>query len=215
MRTSLALFLLTVTLISCAEQESDLGDDRDDAHDRENALEMIEGESTPDHDGSLALEEREEGDSSLDEFDGTIMELAGGSDTYGSASLPQLVEVRSGYHEGYDRVVFEFTGTTVPEWSTEYIDRPAHECGSGTQRFLAGDGWLQLHVEGVVAHTEEGEATIDNRDRSLTLPNLVQLTSTCDYEGNVIWVLGLNAPTSYRVLELTDPVRIVLDVQHP
>ena len=209
------ILLCTLLLISCSDRDPDAAAQRDDARDRENAVGLIEGEALPDPEGSVTFESREKGDSSLDRFEGTIMELAGGNRRSDADPLPRLVGVRSGSHEGYDRVVFEYSGTTIPEWSTEYIDRPAHECGSGKQRFLAGDGWLQLHVEGAAAHTDQGEPTVTNRDRTLTLPNLRQLALICDFEGNVTWVLGLEIPTRYRVLELTDPVRIVLDVRHP
>ena len=206
--------LLPLLLIACGEGDRDAAG-ADDAHDREVATELLQGdeEPTPDEEGSEAIAEREPGDESIDSFDGTVMELAGGEMTSGEVR-PVLVDVRSGHHEGYDRVVFEFSGDAAPEWTTEYIDRPTHECGSGKQRYLAGAGWLQIHFEGTAAHTEEMEATIENRDRALSLPNLQQLTLTCDYEGNVIWVLGLELPSRYRVVELKNPTRVVIDVQH-
>jgi hypothetical protein len=46
------------------------------------------------------------------------------------------------------------------------------------------------------------------------LPVLLQLEPTCDFEGEVSWVLGVKAPNRYRVLELKDPPRLVVDVRH-
>src|SRR6266568_3894740 len=35
-----------------------------------------------------------------------------------------------------------------------------------------------------------------------------------DFEGQVAWVLGIAAPSEYRVAELTGPARLVVDVRH-
>ena len=164
--------------------------------------------------GSDSIVKREEGDDSPDVFDGTIMELAGGSDSW-RGEMPRLVAVRTGYHEGYDRIVFEFSGDAMPSWWTEYIDRPAHECGSGEQRFLAGDAWLEVRFNGSAAHTDAGEPTITSRDRTLKLPNMKELALTCDFEATVTWVIGLASPEPYRAIELTNPTRLVIEIRHP
>jgi hypothetical protein len=35
----------------------------------------------------------------------------------------------------------------------------------------------------------------------------------CDFEGNVEWVLGVRHPSRFRVTELSDPWRVVVDVK--
>lgn len=127
-----------------------------------------------------------------------------------------LRAVRAARHDDFDRVVFEFDGTEVPGYHVEYIDRPVRQCGSGDPMQVAGDGWLAVRLEPAYAH--EGEttvtATVRDRDRTLDLPNLRQLVLTCDFEAQVEWVLGLRSPNRYRVRELTDPGRLVVDVRH-
>lgn len=130
------------------------------------------------------------------------------------AEVATLADVRVGRHELFDRVVFELDGP-VPGYHVEYVDRPVRECGSGNVREMPGDAWLEVRLEPARAHTEEGEATIGDRRRPLELPNLRQLDLTCDFEAQVVWVLGLDSPMPYRVIELSDPPRLVIDVHHP
>jgi hypothetical protein len=41
-----------------------------------------------------------------------------------------------------------------------------------------------------------------------------EIELSCDFEGEVSWVLGLSARKPYRVHELSDPARLVIDIQH-
>lgn len=123
-----------------------------------------------------------------------------------------LQAVRSASHDGYDRTVFEFDGG-VPGYHVEYIDEPVRQCGSGTVVPLPGDGWLEIRFAYARAHTDAGTPTVAERSRAPELSVLRALTLTCDFEGTVTWVLGLAAPNRYRVLELSDPARLVVDVQ--
>jgi hypothetical protein len=125
----------------------------------------------------------------------------------------QLIDVRAARNEGYDRVVFELGGA-VPGYHIEYVDSPIRDCGAGDVRPIAGDGWLEVRLYPAAAHTEAGAPTITKRERALTLPILRELELTCDFEAVVTWVLGVAAPHRYAVLELKDPPRLVIDIQH-
>jgi hypothetical protein len=123
-----------------------------------------------------------------------------------------LRAVRTGSHEGFVRVVFEFA-ERVPGYHLEYVDRPVRQCGSGEPVPVAGDAWLEVRLRPAQAHTEAGEPTVAERDRRLDLTPLHQLTLTCDFEADVTWVLGLATPGRYRVAEASGPPRLVVDVQ--
>jgi hypothetical protein len=125
----------------------------------------------------------------------------------------RLVSVRSARHDGFDRVVFEFDGP-VPGYHLEYVDRPVRRCGSGDATQVAGDAWLEVRMTPVHAHTDEGNPLIADRERHLTHPILKELEQTCDFEAHVTWVLGVASPNHYRVLELSAPARLVVDVKH-
>jgi hypothetical protein len=129
------------------------------------------------------------------------------------APVAVLREVRSAGQEGYDRVVFEFEGSAVPGYRIEYQDQPV-QCGSGDRVEVAGEAWLQVQLLPAQAHTEAGEPTVQQRERHLDLPVLKELESTCDFEADVTWVLGVAARRPYRVQELAGPARLVVDVGH-
>lgn len=138
---------------------------------------------------------------------------AGILDLEGSDAQEMLRAVRSARHDGFDRMVFEFS-EAVPDAHLEYIDQPVRACGSGEVVELPGDGWLEVRFSGARAHTEAGEATVGDRERSPDLPTVLALTLTCDFEGVVTWVAGAASPTRYRAFTLDAPARLVVDVQH-
>lgn len=125
----------------------------------------------------------------------------------------RLVDVRSARHDGFDRVVFEFDGL-VPGYHLEYVDKPVRRCGSGDPTTLAGDGWLEVRMTPADAHDTEGNALIAVRERRTAHAVLEELEQTCDFEAHVTWVLGLASPNHFRVLELSSPARLVVDVKH-
>ncbi|HMO81106.1 MAG TPA: hypothetical protein PKD24_09970 [Pyrinomonadaceae bacterium] len=125
-----------------------------------------------------------------------------------------LSDVRTGRHDRFDRVVFEFSGNELPSYLIEYIDKPVRACGSGDVVPLKGDGWLQIRFEPARAHTEEGKPTVAFRELQPMLPNLLEIRSTCDFEAQVEWVAGVGSPNAYRVIELKDPTRLAVDIRH-
>ncbi|HEX2095655.1 MAG TPA: hypothetical protein VHG28_24875 [Longimicrobiaceae bacterium] len=124
-----------------------------------------------------------------------------------------LRAVRTARNPEWDRVVFEFA-EALPGYHVEYVDRPVRRCGSGHVAEVAGDGWLQVRLTPAQAHDEAGRVTIRERERKLGFPVLRELELTCDFEADVTWVLGVARPNRYRVLELTDPARLVVDLRH-
>lgn len=153
----------------------------------------------------------EQGDASPEDFDGT----ASITEKKKPAIAPVLLrDIRTASHEKFDRVVFEFSGDALPGYHIEYVDRPVRHCGSGEAARVAGDGLLRVRLTPANAHTEAGEPTLRYTELRPNLPNLKELKSTCDFEAEVSWVLGLSHPNRYRVLELSNPARLVLDVKH-
>src|SRR5213083_956210 len=75
-------------------------------------------------------------------------------------------------------------------------------------------GRLIVRFEPAQAHDEHGSLAPAERHRTTGLPAVRELTLICDFEGQVAWVLGITAPSEYRVSELAGPPRLVLDVRH-
>lgn len=125
-----------------------------------------------------------------------------------------LRSVRTGTHADYDRTVFEFDGPRLPGYQLGYVKTPVQQCGSGDDVALPGEAALEVRFTLARAHDDQGQATVAQRTLKPALPSLLQLERVCDFEGEVTWVLGTARRAPFRVLELTNPTRLVLDVQH-
>ena len=125
-----------------------------------------------------------------------------------------LVGVETGRHPTFDRIVFTFAGEVLPGYHLEYVDRPVRRCGSGQTVELHGEGWLEVRLEPAAAHDEDGRPTVGDRRLEPALTVVLEAVLTCDFEAVVTWVLAVQSPNRYRVLELEDPARLVIDVRH-
>lgn len=124
-----------------------------------------------------------------------------------------LDDVRTGEHEGFDRIVFEFSeGAT--RYRVEYVTDP-YECGTGFPVDIGGAAFLQVSFEPANAHDDDFQPTIDERELAPGLPAILEAELTCDFEANVDWVAGLPERLDFRVAELSDPLRLVIDIGHP
>jgi hypothetical protein len=167
---------------------------------------------SPDHQdvaGGSAI--TEPGDTSSPKFEGTSRII----EKKRPGSEPVVLKaVRTGKHDLFDRVVFEFAGNDIPGYHVEYIDKPVRDCGAGEVVPLAGQGFLLVKLQPAQAHTEAGVATIQNRQQTPGLPIIKELKLICDFEAEVQWALGLSSPNRYRVVELSHPARLVIDIAH-
>lgn len=122
-----------------------------------------------------------------------------------------LRDVRTGDQQTFDRVVFEFEGTTLPDAEIKVVERPI-QCGSGLPVQVAGKVYLQVRLTPAQAHTEAGQPTLANRGRKLSLPILREIRQICDFEGEVTWILGLAERREHKTMELEGPTRLVIDI---
>lgn len=148
---------------------------------------------------------------------------AGGGD-----HLAQLTDVRVGTHDGYDRVTFEFAPPEngprafgVPRYEISRTTPPIMEDPSG--RPVAVDG---RHHASMVFHGGTGvDLTTSNpRGYEVTYAGpreikpgykvLAEAQETGDFEATMSWAFGLNRASCWRVSELQDPVRVVVDFLH-
>jgi hypothetical protein len=154
---------------------------------------------------------KEPGDTSPEQFAGT----AGIVEVKRSEIAPVLLKaIRTGRHTNFDRVVFEFEGNQVPGYHIEYVDKPVRNCGPGEVVQVGGYGFLLVQMVPAQAHTNEGQATIRERDLAPNLPIIKELKVLCDFEADVQWILGLSSPNRYRALELSNPARLVIDIRN-
>ena len=123
----------------------------------------------------------------------------------------KLATVRAASHAGYDRVVFEFEGAKVPAYRVEYA-REINLGESDDDLILQGDALLQVTVNGTASDDyRPGTQTMPDK-LTPALPQVRQLGLAEDWEGVVRIGIGLDHRAGFRVLELHDPVRVVIDV---
>jgi hypothetical protein len=125
-----------------------------------------------------------------------------------------LGDVRTSTSPEYERIVFVFRSASLPNWHIEYIDKPVRSCGSGEVVDLAGHAWLEVRLEPTNAHDTAGHPTIPWRGKKFSYRTLLEMKQTCDFEAVTTFVAGLRSPNKYRVLELKDPTRLVVDIQN-
>ncbi len=200
--------LILVLIISCATVISCTGAQTPT---REMASPAPTSASAAAPEASGGLAPPETGDTSAEDFAGTI-EIVEKKRTTSSAVI--LREVRAGRHEKFDRVVFEFAGSQIPGYRVEYLAQPARSCGAGEVVEVAGQADLLVQLVPAYAHNEQGQATVTQRERLTNLPELKQMKIICDFEAEVQSLLGLAKANPFRVVELTNPTRLVVDVKH-
>lgn len=127
----------------------------------------------------------------------------------------RLTGVRTGRHEGYDRIVFDFSGALPGSESVQYVARVTQD-GSGAPVQLNGQAFLKVVFSVAEAHDGSGALSIPQGrrfDPGLTTVKEVALAG--DFEGYVSFGLGLAGKVGFRVFELSNPSRVVVDVAHP
>ena len=124
----------------------------------------------------------------------------------------------SGRNDGFERIVFEFEGTSMPGYRIEWVDGPITADGSGEPVDVEGDAFLQIIMEpasGVDLSQPELRIVYDGPDRIATAGQtevITDLVRTGDFEAVLTWVAGATQRAPFRVLALTEPTRLVVDI---
>lgn len=119
---------------------------------------------------------------------------------------PRVVAVRVGAHEGFDRIVFEFSGTvpsyTISRQSTSFRLDPAG--GSVTVKGTRG---LLVTIK-----PEDWLSYRGPQRFQAGLPFLREARMVQNFEGIMQWGLGVAGTPCLRVTTLSSPPRLVVDV---
>lgn len=128
-----------------------------------------------------------------------------------------VTDVRVARHEGFDRVVYELAGSGLPGWTVGYVSQAVQD-GSGMIIELEGRSTLWVSISGSGYPSQTGAVPFSHpttvRGDQTTAVTEVQGWSAFEgTTGSFIGVSGRDLP--YRVFLLDDPVRVVVDVEHP
>jgi hypothetical protein len=122
----------------------------------------------------------------------------------------QLQDVRTGEHDGFDRVVLEFSGTAGPGWGVAWSEKAVAE-GSGEVVPLDGDRVLTISASGT-AMPEPGSFEVPQRLGPSGDVAEVQVNGW--FEGYTQVFAGFQGEERpFRVFALADPPRLVVDVR--
>jgi hypothetical protein len=122
----------------------------------------------------------------------------------------QLQDVRTGEHDGFDRVVLEFSGTAGPGWGVAWSEKAVAE-GSGEVVPLDGDRVLTISASGT-AMPEPGSFEVPQRLGPSGDVAEVQVNGW--FEGYTQVFAGFQGEERpFRVFALADPPRVVVDVR--
>jgi hypothetical protein len=132
----------------------------------------------------------------------------------GTAPIANVVDIRVGTHDGYDRLVFEFEQGT-PEFTLDRAEPPFSEDASGMPLAVEGETFLGLVMRGGTKQTDAGDSSYDGpTEFEPDFPALVHAVEAGDFERQSTWYLGLAQESCVRVLQLDGPPRLVIDIEH-
>jgi hypothetical protein len=132
-----------------------------------------------------------------------------------------LKTVRVGRNPGFERIVYEFAGTSKPGYRVQWVDGPIVSDGSGEPIDVKGKAFLEMVMEpasGVDLSAPQLTIVYDGPDRIPVAGQTVLITDlvrTGDFEGVLSWAAGTTEKVPFRVLRLSNPTRVVVDLQTP
>jgi hypothetical protein len=130
----------------------------------------------------------------------------------GKTGAANTITARVGEQYGYDRFVLQLDGI-VPTYTVKRQAKPVFTLGaSGQTVTLSGTAGVLVSVFSATGNaTYTGETDLIHPEFQV----LKEARQVQDFEGHVQWALGLSQPTCMRVFTLSDPARLVVDLQIP
>ena len=133
-----------------------------------------------------------------------------------------LTDARIGAQEGFDRFVLEFdsTGSTPESFNIGYV----FDQNGGSTTDVSDDIHLGVEVQGSIAlqvvvggsHWDiPNNVKIYDGPDSFTSPlmgNIIEARFGGSHAGIILWGIGVQEANGYRILELSNPPRLVVDI---
>ena len=121
-----------------------------------------------------------------------------------------LTGIRAARHEGFTRVVLEFSGEGTPgvrraAWTDEAVEQ-----GRGLPIQVEGEAVLDLIIDGTPMTATENPYPSGTHTRAADL----DIVSDGTFEDNTHVVIGAQATRQFQIGFLSDPVRMVIDIRN-
>jgi hypothetical protein len=129
------------------------------------------------------------------------------------AGFAKLVGLRAGRHATYDRVVFQLDGPIPSYYSVRYVP-VVHLDGSGDPLRLRGTAFLEVVIR-APTHDQNYRPVLTPTRLRPEFPALREVDVPGSFEGQTTAGIGVTHRVGFRVLELANPTRIVIDLAHP
>src|SRR5215218_9804392 len=126
---------------------------------------------------------------------------------------PKLTSLRAGRHASFDRVVFQLDGPIPSYYSVRYVPVVRLD-GSGDPLRLRGTAFLEVVVR-APTHDQNYQPVLRPTRLRPDFPALREVNAPGSFEGQTTAGIGVSQRVGFRVLELTNPTRIVIDLAHP
>jgi hypothetical protein len=92
---------------------------------------------------------------------------------------------------------------------------PFYADASGLEIEVTGSAFLKVTMHGASKVSPDGVVTYDGSTNfEPEFDRLLQLLEGGDFEAVSTWYLGLDGGSCFRVLTLSDPSRLVIDIEH-
>jgi hypothetical protein len=123
-------------------------------------------------------------------------------------------DIRTGGHECFERVVVEFAGTgELPGYQVRYEPDPILDSPSGEPVDVAGDATLVISFGAWMPDIEGNGYSGPREFVPDNVSNILELQQIENFEGQGAWAIGLDQQRGFVVTSLSDPVRLVIDIE--
>jgi hypothetical protein len=130
---------------------------------------------------------------------------------------PVLVEIRTGRHEGYERIVLQFAGA-FGQVRVAYVPE-VHADPSDQVIVLPGRAFLEITVHDAYARWGQaaGKTNLYTGPDTVTpgYPVVRQIRISGDFENVLSLGVGLDHAAGFQISRLRSPDRLVIDVSSP
>lgn len=124
-----------------------------------------------------------------------------------------VCKIRVAKHKDFDRVVFEFDGGK-PQYVIQYLESNIYSTDGGDSEIkIAGNVFMLISIYSI--GVDDPPCKLKKYPKKkLDFPALMQIQSAIWFEGIWDFLIGVKENTEFRVQELSNPSRLVIDFKH-